>query len=280
MALNEELVGKVLSFLNVDKIESEEDFDNFKQTFNSKFVSKETAHTDEDIKNRVVGKRMGEITSKLVEFGKVLGQDVSFEKLKDKKVEEVITEFSSVVTNSFEELKSKAKEGNDKKLNDLQKELEDKVKSLTSYKEALEQTQGLLAEKESNFQSELKNYKVQTKLKDIRANIPFVDGLNEIQRTGFETIINRDYRFDLDEKDNVIVTDKDGNLVPVKDKAGVFADPMTIFTTVAESNGLLKKNNLDNVKKPVTFERQTTSTPKDSKKVSSAYELRRKQLGI
>ncbi len=279
MALNEELVGKVLSFLNVEKIESEEDFDNFKQTFNSKFVSKETAHTDEDIKNRVVGKRMGEITSKLVEFGKALGQDVSFDKLRDKKVEDVITEFGSVVTTQLEQLQSKAKEGNDKKLNDLQKELEDKVKSLTSYKEALEQTQGLLAEKESNFQSELKNYKVQTKLKDIRASIPFVDGITDVQRAGFETIINSSYKFDLDEKDNVIVTDKDGNLVPVKDKAGVFADPTTIFTTVADANGLLKKNNLENVKKPVTFERQT-ETAKDSKKVSTAYELRRKQLGI
>ena len=86
-------------------------------------------------------------------------------------------------------------------------------------------------------------------------------------------------KFDLDEKDNVVVTDKDGNLVPVKDKAGVFADPTTIFTTVADANGLLKKNNLENVKKPVTFERQT-ETAKDSKKVSTAYELRRKQLGI
>ena len=277
MALNEEIVGKVLTFLNVESIENEEDFDKFKESFNSRFVSRETAHVDESIKSKVVGKRMGEINSKLVEFGKALGEDVSFEKLREKKVEEVLSDYATLVTTKLEDLKGKAKEGNDKKLNDLSKELEEKQKSLISYKEALEQTQSALQEKESQFQNELKSFKVQTKLKDLKAGISWVDGITDVQRTGFDALINSNYKFDIDEKDNPIVTDKDGNLIPLKDKAGVFADPVTIFTQVAEANGLLKKNNLDGNKKTINFTR-SEQTPDKPKKVSSAYEQRLKEL--
>lgn len=279
MSINKDLESKFLSFLNVDKIETEEDFNNFTEAFNQKFVPKETAHEYDDVKAKVIGKRMGEINSQLVAFGKAIGQDVSYEKLKEKKVEEVLSDFSNVVSTRFQELESKAKDGHDKKLNDLQKELEEKSKSVTSYKEALEQVQTQLQEKESQFTNEIKNFKIQTKLKDVKASVNWVDGITDVQRAGFDTIIGSNYRFDLDENDNVVVTDKDGKLIPLKDKAGAFADVNSVFASVAEQNGLVKKNNLDYNKKVVTFVNEKTEET-GTKKVTSAYELRRQELGI
>ena len=49
MAINKDLEGKFLSFIGVDELETEEQFEKFKETFNSKFIPRDKAHEYEDI---------------------------------------------------------------------------------------------------------------------------------------------------------------------------------------------------------------------------------------
>jgi len=272
MAINKDLEGKFLEFIGIDKIETEEDFNQFKETFNSTFVPRKTAHEDEEIRGKAVANRIGQLNSKLVDFGKSIGMDVSFEKLREKKLEDVLDEYKETVTGKFSTLESKVKEGADKKFNDLHAQFEEAQKSINSYKEANETLQSQLSEKENQFQNEIKSFKVGSMLKDIKGSIAWVDGMNDVQRAGFDTLLNSSYRFDL-EGDNLKVTDKDGNLIPNKDKAGTFLDAQSVIKGLADANGLLKKNNLKDTKKSNIFTSSSKVEDKPSK-VSSSYERR------
>ena len=278
MAINKDLEGKLLQFIGVENIETEDDFNSFKESFNTRFVPRETAHRDEGIAKTIIGKRMGEITSALNDFGKSVGLDVSYEKLKEKTIEDNIADFKDMIGGKINELSTKAKDGNDKKVNDLLKQIEEKEKSLHSYKEANEQLTGKMAETETMFSQKINDFKVGSQLKDMKSSIAWVDGINDVQRAGFDALLSSKYKFNLGEGDKVEVTDTDGNLIPLKDKAGQFADAKTVIQQLAEENGLVKKNNASTDKKKVVYLHDKSDTDVLKGRVNSSYEERKRKI--
>jgi hypothetical protein len=261
---------EILNFIGIDKVE---DLDTFKVEFNSRFVPLNDAHNNPDIQQRVVGKRMTEITSKLADFGKSVGLDVTFDQLAKKKVEEVITDFKGSLSERLQELSNAANSGTDKRVHDLAKQLEEKDKSLNQFKEEWEKTANEFNAYKEQAASNIKSYKVNHQLDSLKSKIAWVDDINDIYREGFEIYINKNYVFDLDENERLIVKDKEGKFIPKKDKAGSFADPLEILSSVAEQNRLVKKNNADNNKKSVIFaDRKSDKTDEDkSRFLSKAY---------
>jgi hypothetical protein len=261
---------EILNFIGIDKVE---DLDTFKVEFNSRFVPLNDAHNNPDIQQRVVGKRMTEITSKLADFGKSVGLDVTFDQLAKKKVEEVITDFKGSLSERLQELSNAANSGTDKRVHDLAKQLEEKDKSLNQFKEEWEKTANEFNAYKEQAASNIKSYKVNHQLDSLKSKIAWVDDINDIHREGFESYINKNYVFDLDENERLIVKDREGKFIPKKDKAGSFADPFEILSSVAEQNRLVKKNNADNNKKNVIFaDRKSDKTDEDkSRFLSKAY---------
>jgi hypothetical protein len=227
--------------------ESKFDVNDFKSFVDSKFIAKDAAINDETIVSAVTGKRLGSATTK---FAQAFGLKAS--ELNGKKLEDLFAEVSGSYNSTIEELKKKATEGNDKKLNDLQKALEEKDKSITDYKTLAEQTASELDKTKNEAFGQLKAYKLNDKVSKIKSQISFVDGFEKdaVRKTGFDTLVSSKYVVDLGENDEVIVKDTKGHFIPSKLKAGSHADLAEVLSLEAEANGLLKKNNGGGGKKP------------------------------
>lgn len=259
---------EILNYLDATDVDS---LDKFKEKFNSKFIPLNEAHKYPDVASKVIGKRMGEITSKLVDFGKTFGIEETFDSLKEKKVEEAIDYFKETLSGKMGELKEASKSGNDKKVNDLTKQLEDMQKSISSYKEANEKLRSEYDGFKSQSENNIRSYKINHQIENLKNKISWVDDLTDVQRVGYDAALKTNYHFDLDEKDNLVVKDKEGKLIQKKDKAGAFAEPFEILEQLAEANKLKKMNNATQKSSIFAINKPVPKGELDTKKVSSAY---------
>lgn len=228
---------ELLSFLGIEESE------NFKETFGQKFFTKETALASDEIKKAVTGKRMQEIESSLLKLGKIVDPELTRSKLSERQIEENIDELMGKFTDRFTQLESKASEGNDKRVNDLERMLQDKDKSLLSYKESWEKEAAERGKEKEEFQNGMKSYKINHQFEQYKNKLSWIDEPTDVQRIGFDTKIANSYKFDLDEKDNLIILTADGKPIPSKVKGGAMADPLEILDFELDQNKLKKNNN-------------------------------------
>lgn len=105
-------------------------------------------------------------------------------------------------------------------------------------KEAREAAIQAAESQKTEFSSTLKNFKLNTKVSDIKAGtMKWGQAVTDVHKKGFEAILSEKYNIDLDESDNVIVTDKQGQQIPNKSKAGAFLT----LPEVLESEGRAQK---------------------------------------
>lgn len=246
--LKPEEKDEILSFLGF------EDFDNFKETFPTKFLTKEAALDDEEIVSKVTARRIGEISSRVLPVYKLVDPDISLNKLKEGRLEDHFKTLEEKAKATFEDLKTKASAGNDKKLSDLEKMLEDKDKSIQSYKELNDRITGEFESYKNETGNSIKSYKINHQLEQAKSKIAWVDDMTDVQRTGYNALLGTKYQFDIDEKDNVVVVGKDGKRIQSKNKAD-FASLEEILALEAEQNNLIKKNNAKSGNNPIFVKR-------------------------
>lgn len=225
------------------KIDKEEDFkvEDFKSHLDEKYILIENAPKDEKIKGQVVGKILGSLGTNAAQTFGLKSAEVD-----GKRLEEV---FELVKNRHADEVKAlkEAAGKPDKQLEAIQKELEkEKLRALDLEKANTDW--------ESKFNTEigtrdqkLKSVKLEQKVNAIKSKVNFVDefATDDLKREGFEAIIAKNYKVDLDEKDELIVTNADGSPVKHPKKSGHFANFQDVLEMVAEEKKLLKKNNAE-----------------------------------
>jgi hypothetical protein len=246
--LKPEEKDEILSFLGF------EDFDNFKDTFPTKFLTKEAALEDNEIVSRVTARRVSEIASKALPVFKLVDPEFSLNKLKEGRFEDHLLTLEEKAKATLSELKDKASAGNDKKLADLEKALEDKDKSILSYKELNERVSNEFESYKSETGNSIKSFKINHQLEQAKNKIQWVDDMTDVQRTGYNALLSSKYQFDIDEKDNIVVVGKDGKRIQSKNKAD-FATIEEILELEAEQNKLIKKNNAKSGNNPIFVQR-------------------------
>lgn len=238
MAITVKDLGEIIGF----KIEDEEKLtaEEIKTFIDEKFVSRENATKDEKIQKAIVGKLVGSVRTKIKQLG-----EFDSKELDELKLEEMVDKLNEKFSTQITSLKEKGKEGNDKRVNDLQKELEDKIKSISDYKKALEEKETYIQTKEGEFSNTFKTYKINDQLGKIKSSLPFTDDFQkkEVLKTGFDAMINSKFKFALNDKDELEVFTADGNHIKHPKKAGEFLKPDELLLQEAESQGLIKKNN-------------------------------------
>ena len=243
--------------------EEVDSLDKFKEHFNSSYISKDKAHLDDQVKSKATGDVLRRISSKVAnELGDFGIKTSDFE---GKPFEEVVSIAAANAKQRIQEL-TETQGKPDKRYQDLEVQFGTIKQERDQYKTKLEETIGTFETFKAQKDNEVKTWKVGIKLQDVRSKIPFVDGLTDIQRKGFESVLG-EYQFDLDETDNLIVKDKNGNFVPSKQKAGAFADAYEVMDALADANGLKKKNN---AKEPER-KQVPTQTQETKKVMPSAY---------
>ena len=262
--------AEIKQFFNLpDEVDS---LDKFKEHFNSSYISKDKAHLDEQVKRSATGDVLRRIGSKVAnEFGDFGIKTTDFE---DKPFEDVIKIAAGNVKAKLTELQESQGKP-DKRYMDLEAQFNTIKQERDQYKGQLSTVASEFDQFKAAKDNEVKSWKMGIKLNEVKSKIPFVDGLTDIQRKGFESLLG-EYKFDLDEQDNLIVKDKNGNFVPSKSKAGSFADALEVMDSLAEANGLKKKNN---AKEPER--RQVTNVSENKeRKLPSTYTRNKARLGL
>jgi len=235
MAIDQKEIAKYL----FDAEQSFETIDAFKDALNARFVSREVAAEDEEIKNKVTGKVLGALETKMKrEFG------LTEEEVRGKKVSELIELAGVRVKSNVEALTAEleaAKKGSNgtEEIAKLQSDL-NAAKLRAKENEDLATANATKLEEATNiFAKEKGGILVGYKLEQIKASIPWAESANEYTRKGFDFAIKENYIFE-EENGELIVTDKTGNRIQNEKKTG-FIKPDELLKSEADKAGLLKK---------------------------------------
>lgn len=237
---------ELLSVFDLPEEMAEKPIDDIKTAFHEKWVNRSLADSDPEIRTKITGKVLGSIqTLATREFG------LEASEVKDlKKVEDFITLGASKYKKQLEEAQEAVKNGG----GDTAKwqEKVDKLKGESKqYKDMADQLKTTLEEKETEWTGKLKSTKLDYAVGALKSKLPYSDEFDDLRKKGFEAHINENYKFDFNETDELIVTNKKGELVVNESKNGHFSPEDLLKTELKKHNGL---------KIPGTETRRTTPT--------------------
>jgi len=234
-------IKDILGYLGAEnEFESPEQF---KEFFQSNFVRKQTALEDESIRKAIIGstfKSVGQNIRKGLKDKYEL--EVSNSELDNKNLEDFVFDNIEKIKGSYE---SKLKELQTQitEPNEALKEFESKYTSLDKrYKEtqnALKAVEGEYNSFKEKSANELKNYKIDRFKQDTMSKIKFKQEISDIEKIGYDNLLNSKYSLDFDSNEDVIITDKNGNRIQNERVVGKFKTPQEIFEEEAISNKLI-----------------------------------------
>lgn len=215
----------------------------FRKLRDEKFIGRAVVAEDPEIVKAITGKALGSINTAINGAFKDLGVELSNEDTKGKKVEEIIRFAVGKAKDALEEIKKKGSDGNDKKLNDALKQLEDEKKKRGETEELLKNSQALIEQQKKEFDGNVKAFKLNHKLAEEKAKIPLSETADDFKKRGFDVVFNETYKVDIDENEQLIVTDKLGNRVQNPTKTG-FLGFAEVYKSELDKAGMIKKNNV------------------------------------
>jgi hypothetical protein len=225
--------------LEVLDLKDIKDIDGFKKAVNEKFISKSQALDDDEIKGKITGKVTGALTTLAKrEF------DLSNDEIKDKKWEEIIVQGAAKQKAKIKELEDLSASGNDEKVKDLTAKLEKASKKADEYKGLLDTTTQTLAQKETEFNGKIKEFKVSSRFEKAKETVSqkLKSDLSLAEKLGFDSKL-KDIVVDFDDKDEVLVLGKDGKRLTNPNKVGAFLSLEEAIELQASELNLIKKNN-------------------------------------
>lgn len=141
------------------------------------------------------------------------------------------------------ELRESAGKGNDEKVREYEKKYSELEKKLQDRESLLAETTNKYNTLEQESASKIKNFQVEHAKKDVFSKLTFKKDIQEVERMGFETIINSKYEFDYDEKEALIIRDKQSKKRITDEKqAGKYKSPVDILNEEAAKANLVPKN--------------------------------------
>ena len=220
---------KILGYLGVDpkEIDSEE---KFKETFDSTFIKRTEITKDPELYKDLVGKFNGSMTTKIKQVAKSAGIEFEQGELKSNMPEEVMNIAFNKVQSRFKELEEKAGAGNDEKV----KQWEEKYSKLESkandYKKSLETTAGELTTFKTNYETEKKQFKIESELERELAGFKWKAGASDLEKKGFVMDFKENHKLDLDEEGKFFVANAKGERIKSKNKASEFMNLNEVIT--------------------------------------------------
>lgn len=238
---------KVLEYLGFDP-ETVNTEDAFRSEFDKAFVKGSAIAADSPFVKPILGRVFGEQENELKKIAKAMELDVDFES-DDFKNNHKITEKAKYLIGkldekkqaSIKELQTKLASGSDENLKDLQSKLEKLKKDKADVQGLLDHTKTEFETFKTQSANELKGVKVSVLKKDVYSQVKFRPDASDIEKKGFDAIINDQLNFDIDE-DKLIVTDKSGQRLKSAKQAGEFKTPLEAITEIATANKLIQLN--------------------------------------
>ena len=235
-------MSEINNFLGWSPDEGSDSVEDFQKFFATKFIARDKVSNDPDLISKMEGRRIGSINTTVNRlFGEVIGMNA--DELRTSKVEDVLGTIKETYEGQIDEIKSRSKDGNDKKVNDLQALIEDKDKSIDAYKQSIQKLETDFGSFKLNSQDEISNYMTNHQLSEVYGSLNYKEGISEVEKAGFKALVSNSVKLGLDENKKLIVRDSDGNPIPSKKSASEHATPADVLSELAEKNNLLRKNN-------------------------------------
>ncbi len=242
----------VLTTLGIDKAEN---LDQFKDQFNKSYVGRQIAVDDEEIRTKMVGKITGKLATAMRQEFELETKDVD-----GKKIEEVLSLGTSKLKSKIAELEERATKTKDEAVLEWQTKADKYKKEAGDYKGQIEGLTKALDETKGSFEKEKKSWNINKGYEDSYKKV-FSQFAEEVTKDtlkveGFNTLVAKTFQFDVDDKNELVVFDREGKRIPSTAKMGTFLTPEEALMKIATENKLLKMN--DGGKKAVI--QQTTKT--------------------
>jgi hypothetical protein len=232
MAIDHKEISKWL----FDKEVEFESLDTFKEELSKRYVSREVAADDEEIRNKVTGKTLGTLETK---FKRQFG--LTEEEVKGKKLSELFEIAEGKQKGLIEDLQAQIKEPGQtpEEIKELKAQLEEAKKRSKEQETLAGELTKKLQESEGEFNTRINKHMADMELAKVKSSIQWADSANQYAKKGFEIDIAEKFNFVLSDG-KLIATDKEGNQIK-NEKGTGYMTPEEILTSEANKAGLIKK---------------------------------------
>lgn len=222
------------------------DAESFKKQFNTTFISREVAVDDKEIRDAIIGRKIGGIQTKTKRMFKDFGVEFDNEDLKDIKLEDLIELGTDKLTTLLQERETELKSTFESTKDETVIKLNDKIDTfklrVTELEDLNDENVLKFDKAETDFTGKMKEFKMGSLLKDANSRLKIRNDASDLEKAGFNSVIKSKYSFDIDDKDGLLVMDKDGNRV--KNESGNnFATIDEVLTMEAKTGNILQQNN-------------------------------------
>lgn len=232
MAIDHKEISKWL----FDKEVEFESLDTFKDELSKRYVSREVAADDEDIRNKVTGKTLGTLETK---FKRQFG--LTEDEVKGKKLSDLFEIAETKQKGLIDDLQAQIKTPGQtpEEIKELKAQLEEAKKRSKEQEDLAVDLGKKLQDNEGEFNNRINSYMADMELNKVKSSIQWADSANQYAKKGFEIDIAEKFNFVLSDG-KLIATDKAGNQIK-NEKGTGYMTPEDILQSEASKAGLIKK---------------------------------------
>lgn len=210
--------------------------------FQKQYIHRDLAAKDPDILKAATGKRLGSFETTLKSY---LPEGFDTTVIKDKPVEEIaktVIELYKGTADTYNTTIEELKKGGDNagKVAELTTKLESLKKEKDVWESQARAFEGQLTTTKTEYEGKLKTIGINSKLSQVKGQIPFAEGISPLALKGFEAEYANKYAFDEDESGELIVLDANTKERVARDKNAGFMTPKEALEKLAADNNLLK----------------------------------------
>lgn len=224
-----------------------ENFDQFKEQFQTKFVLKENVVKDPDLTSAITGKVMGSQMTKIRQMFKEEGIEITEEETKTiKKNEELfqlgMNKLKGTFINQIEDVKKSSALGSDERLKEYEARISKIEKEKNDIKAAWKSTGEEFEKYKSDISTAMKQKEIDYKVSKAKESLKLRAKINEAERAGFESILKNRLKFDMDDSGSLVIMNANGERIKSKVKAGDFMPAEEAMQEIVNELGLGESN--------------------------------------
>jgi len=231
----------LLNYIGIDA----ENMDDFKSKFSEKYVGDEKQATEKWLKP-ILGETSVKIKNKMLKKAREEGIEFTHSEFEKADIEDVAYTIADRKAMKYkkelEELKGKAGANGDDVVKEWQEKYDKASKRAAEEEQLRKSLAGEFEVFKTTAQNEVKGVKVNYLKTEKMGSLKLKPNLSPLEKTGFESHIEKNYRFDFDDTGKPIVTDPTGNRIRSSKKADDYKTIDEVLTEEAATFKILAEN--------------------------------------
>lgn len=235
---------EILDYLGIEAA----DLDAFKAAHGSKYLTEQQIHADKKLLGKFTGKTLGGIKGDILNGYRELEVPFTQSEFDEMPLVDVVKTLNQRREEKFTgietELKGQIGKTGEEAIKPYTEKISKYEQSLADEKKAKKDIADQFETYKAEAAGKIKQTRIDYFKKDLVTSLDY-DPLqikDELKREGWNSHIDKNFKFDFDENDNPIILDKAGSKIKNPKKADEWLAPKEVLTMEADKLGLIKKN--------------------------------------